>query len=94
VEHSEGKGGERAVAIPKFQGGNPHICRLRTTLFWPGGQGLSCTDHMSGFMGPGLSFPALRWFVGGRMRQLRMTAGPDDRWKPRLHPGSRDPILI
>jgi hypothetical protein len=40
------------VAIPKFQGGSPYICRLRTTLFWPGGQGLSCTDHMSDFMGP------------------------------------------
>jgi hypothetical protein len=24
--HSEGKGGKRAVAIPWFQGGKPHLC--------------------------------------------------------------------
>jgi hypothetical protein len=35
VEHSEGKGGESAVAIPMFLCGSPHLCRLRTTLFWP-----------------------------------------------------------
>jgi hypothetical protein len=35
VEHSEGKGGEWAVAIPRFQGGSPCLCRLRTTSFWP-----------------------------------------------------------
>jgi hypothetical protein len=44
-----------------------------------------CTDHMSGFMGPGnpssfynyfvkSSLLASRWLVGGRMRQPRMTA--------------------
>jgi hypothetical protein len=35
VEHSEGKGGESVVAIPMFLCGSPHLCRLRTTLFWP-----------------------------------------------------------
>jgi hypothetical protein len=35
VEHSEGKGGERAVDIPRFQGGSPRLCRLRTISFWP-----------------------------------------------------------
>jgi hypothetical protein len=33
--HSEGKGGERAMAIPRFQGGSPRLCELRTTPFWP-----------------------------------------------------------
>jgi hypothetical protein len=33
VEHSEGKGGESAMAIPRFLCGNPHPCRLRTTSF-------------------------------------------------------------
>jgi hypothetical protein len=34
VDHSEGKGGERAMAILRFQGGSPHLCQLRTTSFW------------------------------------------------------------
>jgi hypothetical protein len=35
VEHSEGKGGERIMAIPKFLCGSPRPCRLRTMSFWP-----------------------------------------------------------
>jgi hypothetical protein len=35
VEHSEGKGGESAVAILRFLCGSPRPCRLRTALFWP-----------------------------------------------------------
>jgi hypothetical protein len=35
VDHSNGKGGERAMAIPRFQGSCPHLCRLRNMLFWP-----------------------------------------------------------
>jgi hypothetical protein len=49
--HSEGKGRERVVAIPRFQGGSPRLCRLRTTAFWPRWQALICTDCMSGFYG-------------------------------------------
>jgi hypothetical protein len=30
VEHSEGKGGESAMAIPRCLCGSPHLCRLRT----------------------------------------------------------------
>jgi hypothetical protein len=30
VEHSEGKGGESAVAIPRFLCGSPRLCQLRT----------------------------------------------------------------
>jgi hypothetical protein len=30
VEHSEGKGGENAMAILRFLCGNPCLCRLRT----------------------------------------------------------------
>jgi hypothetical protein len=52
VDHSEGKGGERVVAIPRFQGVSPRLCRLRTASIWPRWQALICTDHMSGFMGP------------------------------------------
>jgi hypothetical protein len=58
---------------------------------------------MSGFMGPGKpsslvtalsNHPSMLQggLLEGRMRQPKMTAGPDDRWEPRLHPGSRDPI--
>jgi hypothetical protein len=35
VEHSEGKGWERVVAIPMFERGTPRMCRLRTASFWP-----------------------------------------------------------
>jgi hypothetical protein len=42
VEHSEGKSGESAVAILRFLCGSPHPCRLRTALFWPRWQALSC----------------------------------------------------
>jgi hypothetical protein len=53
VDHSEGKGGERDVAIPRFQGGSPPLCRLRTISFWPRYQALICTDRMLDFIGPG-----------------------------------------
>jgi hypothetical protein len=33
VEHSEGKGGESGVAIPRFQCGSPHPGQLRTVPF-------------------------------------------------------------
>jgi hypothetical protein len=33
VEHSEGKGGESDVAIPRFLCGSPHPCRLRIAPF-------------------------------------------------------------
>jgi hypothetical protein len=42
VEHSEGKGGESVVAILRFLCGSPRPCRLRTALFWPRWQVLSC----------------------------------------------------
>jgi hypothetical protein len=51
VEHPEGKDEERVVTILRFIGGSPHLCRLRTVLFWPRWQALICTDHLSGFMG-------------------------------------------
>jgi hypothetical protein len=51
VDHSEGKGGERVMAIPRFQGGSPRLCRLRTASFLPRWQALICTNHLSGFMG-------------------------------------------
>jgi hypothetical protein len=35
VDHSKGKGGERDVAIPRFQCGSPCLCQLRTASFWP-----------------------------------------------------------
>jgi hypothetical protein len=42
VEHSEGKGGESAVAILRCLCGSPCPCQLRTVLFWPRWQALSC----------------------------------------------------
>jgi hypothetical protein len=38
----EGKGGESVVAILRLQGCSPRLCRLRTALFWPRWQALSC----------------------------------------------------
>jgi hypothetical protein len=35
VEHSEGKGRERAMAIPRFLCGSSRLRRLRTGPFWP-----------------------------------------------------------
>jgi hypothetical protein len=52
VEHSKGKGGERVVAILRFQCGSRRLCQLRTASFGPGGQALSSIDYMSGFTGP------------------------------------------
>jgi hypothetical protein len=31
----EGQDGERVVAIPRFKGGSPCLCQLRTASFWP-----------------------------------------------------------
>jgi hypothetical protein len=42
VEHSEGKGRESVVVIPRFICGSPRPCRLRTAPFWPRWQVLSC----------------------------------------------------
>jgi hypothetical protein len=42
VEHSEGKGGESDMAIPRFLCGSPRPCQLRTAPFWPRWQALSC----------------------------------------------------
>jgi hypothetical protein len=35
VEHSEGKGGESDVAIPRFLCGSTRSCRLGNVPFWP-----------------------------------------------------------
>jgi hypothetical protein len=105
LEHSEGKDGERTVAIPRFLCGSPLLCRLRTVLFWPRWQGLICTDSISGFMRPGKpsSFcnyfveshlPASRWLVGERMRQPRQRSGRTILGGgARLHLGSTGPGL-
>jgi hypothetical protein len=42
VEHLEGKGEESVVSILRFLCGSPRPCRLRTALFWPRWQALSC----------------------------------------------------
>jgi hypothetical protein len=42
MEHSEGNDGESTVAILRFPCGSPRPCLLRTTLFWPKWQALSC----------------------------------------------------
>jgi hypothetical protein len=47
-EHSEGKGGEKAVTILRFLGGSPRLYRLMTASFRPRWQVLICTDRMSG----------------------------------------------
>jgi hypothetical protein len=53
VEHSEGKGRESVVAIPRILCGSPDVCRLRTAPFWPRRQALSCVlTAYHTFMGP------------------------------------------
>jgi hypothetical protein len=53
VEHSEGKGGERAMDILRFQGGSPPPVSIKDHRhFGPGGQALIYTDYMSGVIGP------------------------------------------
>jgi hypothetical protein len=42
VEHSEGKDRESVMAILRFLCGSHRPCQLRTTLFWPQWQALSC----------------------------------------------------
>jgi hypothetical protein len=80
VEYSKGKDRESDVAILRFLCGSTRPCRLRTVLFWPWRQDLSCVlTACRVFIGPGKpssfcnyfvkpSFPVSRWFVGGRMR--------------------------
>jgi hypothetical protein len=41
VEHSEGKGRESIVTIPRFLYDSPRPCRLRTASFWSRWQALS-----------------------------------------------------
>jgi hypothetical protein len=58
VEHSEEKDGKKVVAILRFQGGSPRLCRLSTTPVRPRWTSLIYIDRMSGFMGTGkLSIP-------------------------------------
>jgi hypothetical protein len=53
VKHSEGKGGESVVTIPRFLCGSPHPCQLRTAPFWPRWQALSYVlTACQAFMGP------------------------------------------
>jgi hypothetical protein len=51
VEHSKGKGGERFVAISRFQGGSPACVDKGLCHFDPDGQALIYTDCMPNFMG-------------------------------------------
>jgi hypothetical protein len=53
VDHSEGKCGERVVAIPRFSDGSPRLCRLRTTSFWPRWICFDLYRPYVGFMAPG-----------------------------------------
>jgi hypothetical protein len=53
VEHSEGKGRESVVAIPRFLCVSPRPCQLRTASFCPRWQPLSCVlAPCRAFMGP------------------------------------------
>jgi hypothetical protein len=51
VEHSEGKGGESAVAILRFLCGSPRLCRLRTEGLVPVSKYQMYRSH-AGDMGP------------------------------------------
>jgi hypothetical protein len=53
VDHTEGKGGERVVAVLRFQCGSPRLCRLRTTSFCPLWTSFDLYWPHVGFMGPG-----------------------------------------
>jgi hypothetical protein len=103
VVHSEGKDEERTMAIPRFQGGSPRLYQLRIASFWPQCQALICTGRMSDFMGPGKPSSPITtlsnctsYFEVVCWRENEATQ--DDGqvrycWEPRLHPGSRVPIL-
>jgi hypothetical protein len=52
VDHSEGMGGERVMAILRFHDGSPRLCQLRTVSFWPRWQALICNDRKLGLCGP------------------------------------------
>jgi hypothetical protein len=88
VEHSEGKGRESAMAISRFLYSSPHPCRLRTALFWPRWQALSCVlTACQVFMGPDKPSSFCNYLVkphlpascgaftfGGRMRPRAKTS--------------------
>jgi hypothetical protein len=64
MEHSEGKGGESDVAIMGFLCGSPCLCRLRTALFCPRWQVLSCVlTARRAFMGPNKLSSFCNYFV-------------------------------
>jgi hypothetical protein len=91
VEHSEGKGGESDVAIMGFLCGSPCLCRLRTALFCPRWQVLSCVlTARRAFMGPNKLSSFCNYFVephlpascnaftyGGRMRPRAKTSSQE-----------------
>jgi hypothetical protein len=99
MEHLEGKGGERVVALPRFQGGSTHLCRLKTASFWPQWQALICTGRTSGFMGsdkPSSLVTTLSnhtpYFEVVCWRDNEAAQNDDRvgyRWEPRLQTGSR-----
>jgi hypothetical protein len=88
VEHSEGKGGESVVPIPRFLYGSPCPCQLRTALFWPRWQALSCvltacqvllrpdkpSSFYNYFVEPHLPTSCGAFTFGGRMRPRAKTS--------------------
>jgi hypothetical protein len=84
VEHSECKGRESAVAIPRFLCGSPCMCQLRTEGLVPVSKYWTCRSH-AGVYGPSKSsslLPTEAWlrshcFIGWLGRESRY--GPMDR---------------
>jgi hypothetical protein len=92
VEHSEGKGGESVVAILRFLCGSPRPCQLRTVLFWPWWQALSCVLTAYRVLWGSIRRVAFVTTLLNRTSLLRvilLLLGGEWGQGPRLYPGSR-----
>jgi hypothetical protein len=91
VKHSEGKGGESDVAILMFPCGSPRPCRLRTTLFWPRWQVLSCVlTACQIFMGPDKPSSFYNYFVKLHLPASCGAFTFRGRMRPRVKTSSRE----
>jgi hypothetical protein len=89
--HSEEKGGERVVAILRFQGCSPRLCQLRTALFWPWWEALSCVLTVCRVLWSPVSRVAFVTTLSNRTSLLRVvlfTFG--ERMRPRAKTSSRE----
>jgi hypothetical protein len=88
VEHSEGKGGESDVAIPRFLGGSTRPCDR--VVLAPMASLELCTDRMPGFMGPNKPSSFCNYYVEPHLPASCGTFTFGERMRPRAKTSSSE----